>query len=152
LDDGLLGCEGPPEACSEPQTDPAVLTLARARTATVVQRLDADRNQDVMRFLGETNLLGDKFLRQGDFPSISLLAGTDLRGTDLKGVVLPNANLSTADLRDADLTDADLGSAVLRDADLRGADLTEAKGVSEELVFQGTKLEGATVPDGSKHP
>ncbi len=48
------------ESLRDSQEGSAVRTLARARTATVVQRLDAERNQDVMLFLSEAGLLGGK--------------------------------------------------------------------------------------------
>src|SRR5215207_10397979 len=49
--------------------------LAQARTATVIQALDADGNRNVIRFLKETRLTGNIY---GETPSaISLLRGTD---------------------------------------------------------------------------
>jgi hypothetical protein len=40
------------------EEDSEVQTLARARTVTVIQRLDADGNRNVIRFLREANLTG----------------------------------------------------------------------------------------------
>jgi hypothetical protein len=51
-----------------------VRTLAQARTSTVIQRLDANRNRTVIRFLNEAGLTGN------GQSSISILAGTDLQG------------------------------------------------------------------------
>jgi hypothetical protein len=49
------------------------------------------------------------------------------------------------------LSSASLSGADLRFADLRGADLSDAR-VSNEQLDQADSLEGATMPDGSKHP
>jgi hypothetical protein len=64
-----------------------VRTLARARTVTVIQRLDSDRNGNVIRFLDEAGLT-DK-----EQSSIRLLAGADLRGAHLEGADLHKAAL-----------------------------------------------------------
>ena len=159
-----------------------VRTLARARTATVMQRLDADRNRNVVRFLDEAGLT------EVGRSSVGLLAGVDLRGAhlggvdlaganltdatlsdadlsnanlldaNLRGAVLSEANLSKANLRFADLIDADLSDANLLDADLNEANLNEAnlsnaRGITkEQLEKQTENLEGAIMPDGSQHP
>jgi uncharacterized protein YjbI with pentapeptide repeats len=154
-----------------------VRTLARARTATVMQRLDADGNRNVMRFLDEAGLT------EVGQSSIRLLAGADLRGarlegidlagTDLNDATLSGADLSKANLLDAylrgtELSDADLSKANLRyadlieadlsGADLSGADLTEAnlsnaRGVTKEQLEKQTELlEDAIMPDESVHP
>jgi uncharacterized protein YjbI with pentapeptide repeats len=91
-----------------------VRTLARARTQTVLGRLDGRRKGSVVQFLYEASLI-DK-----ENPVVSL-SHVPLRGADLSG-----ANLSGADLIDADLIDADLSGATLDDADLSGADLIDA--------------------------
>src|SRR5215216_1687881 len=62
--------------------DSVVRTLARARTATVLQRLDGPRNRNVIRFLNEAQLIG-----QGE-SSIHLLAEADLQGAGLHRVDL----------------------------------------------------------------
>ena len=49
-------------------------------------------------------------------------------------------------LNGADLSDADLG-----DANLGGADLSGATGVTDEQLAEAGTLEGATMPNGSKH-
>src|SRR5829696_2679186 len=82
--------------------DSEVQTLARARTATVIQRLDADRNRNVIRFLQEANLTGD------GQSSISFLTAADLQGARLEGVDLSTIDLSGTDLSGADLSEADL--------------------------------------------
>jgi uncharacterized protein YjbI with pentapeptide repeats len=61
-------------------------------------------------------------------------------------------DLSGADLSGAKLSGAKLSGAVLSDVDLSGADLSGVQGVTnEELEQQAESLEGATMPDGSKH-
>jgi uncharacterized protein YjbI with pentapeptide repeats len=159
------------------EEDSEVRTLARARTATVIQRLDADGNRNVIRFLDEAGLTKD------EQSSIRLLAGVDLQGahlggidlvgTDLTGANLSDADLSKANLLDANLRGAELSDANLSDADLRYADLIEAnlskanlldanlieanlnnaRGITkEQLEKQTENLKGAIMPDGSQHP
>jgi uncharacterized protein YjbI with pentapeptide repeats len=68
-------------------------------------------------------------------------------------IALSDADLIGADLQGADLSEADLVNADLRDADLRDANFTDAKGVTqEELSAHALGIQGATMPDGSKHP
>ena len=134
-----------------------VRTLARARTATVIQRLDADGNRNVIRFLNEAGLT-----------KVGLLAGVDLQGAQLGGADLGSTNLSDTNLSDADLSDANLLDAKLRGADLSDADLSDAnlkyaylieanlsnaRGITkEQLEKQTENLKDARMPDGSKHP
>jgi len=185
-------------------------TLARARTLTVLGRLDPKRKRSVVQFLYESSLI-DKAdpivdLSNADLSSVNLrlknlseadlseadlseadlsnadlsdanlrnaiLSDADLPSADLSEASLTNAdlsdaNLSSADLSDADLTYAhlnytDLSSAILRGADLSGAglieadlsyaDLSGAQGVTKgTLKAQYVKLEGTTMPDGTKH-
>jgi uncharacterized protein YjbI with pentapeptide repeats len=107
-------------------------TLARARTLTVLARLDPSRKSEVMRFLVEATLVNsvdphlktDPILRlEAANLSEAVLRGANLSGADLFEAVLGSAVLSGADLRGADLRDADLGGAYLDDANLSGADL-----------------------------
>jgi Pentapeptide repeats (8 copies) len=51
-----------------------------------------------------------------------------------------------------DLLGADLRAANLREANLRGADLRNVKELTVWQLEQAYSLEGATMPDGSKHP
>jgi len=113
------------------EEDSEVRTLARARTVTVIQRLDSDRNANVIAFLNEAGLIG-----QGE-SSIRLLTEADLRGAQLQSIDLQEADLRYADLREADLRGAnlcgtfslvlaDLRNARLWDADLEGALLQDA--------------------------
>jgi uncharacterized protein YjbI with pentapeptide repeats len=115
------------------EKDSEVRTLARARTMTVIQRLDSDRNGQVIRFLNEAGLIG-----QGE-SSIRLLAEADLRGAHLRDVDLEGADLSWADLRDADLDGAYLGEAELYGALLRNADLHSANLNGADLSWSGLR-------------
>jgi uncharacterized protein YjbI with pentapeptide repeats len=171
------------------EQDSEVRTLARARTLTVLGRLDPSRKTEVMSFLVEADLVQEV---DGRDPVIDL-SGADLSGVVLGGANLTGANLSRADLSDAflesaylgrakltgaylsgvALRDARLGGAALDFADLEGADLalahlegadlswvnlsganlSDATGVTkEQLEQEALSLEGATMPDGSKHP
>jgi uncharacterized protein YjbI with pentapeptide repeats len=77
----------------------------------------------------------------------------DLTGADLIGAYLRGAYLSRATLSGANLGLANLRGANLRGAYLSGANLSGAVGMTkEELEEQANFLEGATMPDGSKHP
>ena len=113
------------------EKDSEVRTLARARTVTVIQRLDSDRNRDVIRFLKEAHLLTSK-----GQSSFRLLAGADLEGAHLEGTDLSGANLTFAELPRADL----------RRANLRGA-----TALTDEKIAAAESLEGATMPDGQKY-
>jgi uncharacterized protein YjbI with pentapeptide repeats len=86
-----------------------VRSLARARTLTVLARLDGARKGSVVTFLYEAGLIGKPIV-------------LDLGGADLKEAVLKEAVVVNADLSKANLSDADLGKAFLV-----GTDLSEAK-------------------------
>lgn len=90
---------------------------------------------------------------------------TRLTATSLRGAILVNAHLCRALLGGADLTKADLSNANLQEAylsqanleganltgaDLTGADLKHAKVTNEQLT-RASSLQGATMPDGTKH-
>jgi hypothetical protein len=115
-----------------------VRTLARARTVTVLERMDPSRKGQIVRFLSEAGLVQ----RVEGEPIIGLdeanLGGADLGGADLRGAYLYFADLEGADLRDANL---------------EGALLEGARGIGkEQLAKQAKNLRGATMPDGSEHP
>src|SRR5215216_3747123 len=145
LDEGLLTS----------QEDEEVRTLARARTLTILGRVDGARKRSVVQFLYESQLI------QKDQPIVSLsgadltdadLSGTDLRGADLRVADLRRAYLSRAVLFGADLSDAVLFDAELSDARLSSADLRGIRGVTpEELEAAAFSLSGAKMPDGSTH-
>jgi uncharacterized protein YjbI with pentapeptide repeats len=125
-------------------------------------------------FLRRANLSGANlsgaFLRAADLHKANLhranLSGTNLSRANLIGADLSRANLVDADLIGVnlfganlieanlrgDLIGADLVGANLSDADLSDADLRGAVGITNgELERQAFSLEGATMPDGSKH-
>jgi uncharacterized protein YjbI with pentapeptide repeats len=123
----------------ESAEDGAVRTLARARTSTVMRRLDAEGNTNVIRFLKEAHLTENG---QG---SISLLVGLDLQGADLEKIDLSTVDLSGADLSNADLRKANLEAANLDGAVLRKANLKRAH--LEGADLEGANLEGANLYD-----
>lgn len=148
-----------------------VRTLARARTLTVLERLDPGRRTEAMQFLDEANLVHTTPSKPKR-PVISLegadLSGTDLFNANFTGAKLEEADLSGTDLRRAylrdawlvftDLSGADLENAVLSGVhlhvvDFSGADLRGAQGISgQELAAYGCVLEGTTLPDGRTMP
>ena len=118
-----------------------VRTLARARTLTVLARLDPSHKREVIRFLSEANLVQNV---DGREPVLRLsgadLSGAKLAGTDLSGAYLNHANLRDAYLGKADLSGAhirngNLRGAYLGNADLRSADLEDAELFDADLNF-----------------
>ena len=113
-----------------------VRTLARARTLTVLERLDPSRKTEVMRFLIEAGLIQVHGQDATGAPIISLdradLSGADLSSTEPNpdnmpvGVSIPvyPGDLSGAELNYADLSGADLSGAFLYQTDLVGANLS----------------------------
>jgi len=135
-----------------------VRILARARTLTVLERLDTSRKADVMQFLLEASLLqtdtrnaplanlpesplpiiklGDPYARTGE--NGVDLSGANLSGAFLYGVDLSNADLSVSSLShallgEASLAGANLHLAFLKDANLSGVDLTQANLIQANL-------------------
>ena len=135
----------------ESQEDSDVRRLARARTLVVLDVLDSRRQNRVLRFLEETELIrarppdrppiislkyaslrdfeliGKQLLKGTDLTQAGL-AGAELSVTHLEGTDLSLAHLGEANLRDAYLNDAKLNGAYLYDTDLRGADLSDDEG------------------------
>jgi uncharacterized protein YjbI with pentapeptide repeats len=153
-----------------------VRTLARARTLTVLERMEAERKREVVQFLAEAELVQSA----GNGEPIIALSGADLyraflSGIDFSGASLHGANLSGADLQRADLSGADLRDVALlcdyrsRDrqcpdlsrADLTGADLSgallggagfeNAEGLTEAQLEEAKYVKGATMPNGQKY-
>jgi hypothetical protein len=117
-----------------------VQTLARARTLTVLTRLDGNRKRSVLRFLYESQVINKDRrvvnLTEADLSgaklSFALWTYIDLSGTDLSGTILHGANLNSTDLS--------------------GANFRFARGITaEELEQQSVSLEGATMPNGQKY-
>jgi Pentapeptide repeats (8 copies) len=110
-----------------------VRTLARARTLTVLPRLDGGRKGSVVQFLHESGLIATEH-RVLDLTEANL-RGVDLRqarGTNLRGANLSETNLHGAILTHTKLIGADLSGTDLIGADLRGADLRGPPRWSEE--------------------
>jgi glutathione S-transferase len=129
------------------EEDSEVRTLARARTLTVLSRLDPSRKTAVMQFLVEAKLVQ----RVEEREPIIRLVGADLSGADLSEAYLEGAYLSRAYLIGTDLSVADLGEADLSGANLSGANLERAylsgvKGWTEEQLREASSLEGTPPP------
>ncbi len=98
-----------------------VRTLLRARTLTVLQRLEnPSRKEEVLRFLQEADLVQRV---DGKDPVVSLL-DAKLQGIGFTGATLHGANLYAANLSDAYLKEAHLRKAILTFANLRKANLS----------------------------
>lgn len=131
----------------ESERGDSVYTLAQARTATVMTRLDSGRNKTVLSFLWNSELVGESSAGES---SVNLFRNIDLRGADLRGRSLPEAHL-----RGASLDYADLRGAMLAHADLRGTFLGNTKlsdaimshaDLSNAWLF-GADLRGAQLND-----
>src|SRR5215203_2683038 len=132
--------------------DNEVRILARARTRTVLARLNSHRKGSVVRFLYEADLINKKH------PVVSLadvrlsgadLSGAKLIGADLSGGAdLSDANLIGTNLRNADLVHTILSGANLNGADLSGADLSGATLIGTDLIG-GARLSYADLSDAT---
>lgn len=118
--------------------------------------------------LGEANLSGaglrgaslsKAYLSETDL-SHADLSGADLSGADLFGANLSGADLRRANLSSANLTGANLSGCRLDEADLSKADLSgvslkadppSGKPVAKTELEKARSLEGAILPDGTKH-
>ena len=119
--------------------DDRLSTVARARTLTVLERLDSLRKRSVLQFLYESGLI---------YKEHTLLNESDLIERHHNIVGLRGADLSGARLIGTDLSRADLMGADLSGAGLMGANLTDATGWTEEQLRAALSLQGATMPDG----
>jgi uncharacterized protein YjbI with pentapeptide repeats len=126
--------------------DNEVRILARARTRTVLARLNSRRKGSVVRFLYEADLINKKH------PVVSLadvrLSGADLSGAELIGADLSGAILNRADLSSgANLSDAKLIGTYLQNADLVHTTLSGANLGDADL--QQANLSGAVLSDAN---
>jgi hypothetical protein len=136
-----------------------VRTLARARTLTVLGRLDPNRQADVIEFfLIEAELVqrvegtGPIIRLSGANLSKANLSGGSLVKVDLRGADLSDAHLNYATLVEANLSGVNLSRADLSGADLERANLRGARSITnEDLKRQTFRLEGATMPNGQKY-
>jgi uncharacterized protein YjbI with pentapeptide repeats len=139
----------------ESQEDSDVRRLARARTLVVLDVLDSRRQNRVLRFLEETELIRARppdrppiiSLKYASLRDFELIGKQLLKGTDLTQAGLAGAELSVTHLEGTNLSLAHLNDAKLNGADLSGADLTNAR-ITEEQLREAESLEGATMPDG----
>jgi hypothetical protein len=126
-------------------------TVARARTLTVLSRLDQFRKRCVLVFLHESGLIDQEQIlvddsnlikRRHNIVNLNLadLSDAVLVEADLSGAVLNRADQIGADLSGADLSRAELIGTDLQLANLRTADLTEAN-------LSGADLSGANLTD-----
>jgi uncharacterized protein YjbI with pentapeptide repeats len=140
---------------AEAFTGDPIRSLARAKTLTILERLDGQptSKRNVVQFLYESRLieepnpkmyLTDADLSEADFSEADL-SEADLRGADLSGFY-SGANLHSADLSGANLDNAELANAHLSEADLSGANLRSAdlRGASLDFAdLSGAKLDNA---------
>jgi hypothetical protein len=145
--------------------------VARARTLTVLPRLDGARKGSVVRFLYESGLitkgkcvislrgadLSEAFLRDIRLIEIAL-SRTNLRGAHLVNAQLTRADLSGADLSEADLSyadliEADLGIPSPTHDDLGAAQLSTHSGVLHSMVeadLRGANLAYVNLRDAKR--
>jgi uncharacterized protein YjbI with pentapeptide repeats len=119
---------------TEPHAE--VRYIARARTLTVLSRLDSRRKGSLIKFLYESNLI-----------EVINLSGADLSGAELSEAKLHRANLSEANLSRAIIDLADLS-----EANLSGANLSEVNLAStnlEEANLSGANLHRANIKDAT---
>ena len=124
-----------------------VRTLARARTLTVLPRLNGKRKRSILQFLYESRLIIKGHV-------VVALRGADLTAADLRATNLSAAHLSRTDLRDANLSLANLSGADLRDADLRAANLSLSNLSRVDLSeanLRDANLTNATMPNGQNY-
>jgi uncharacterized protein YjbI with pentapeptide repeats len=150
---------------SEAQSDDNLRVVARARTLTVLPRLDSWRKRSVLQFLYEAKLINREHpvvsLEGADLSHAALskmnlsevdLSGSMLLGAQLDEATLKNANLSRANLSRAVLVDADLTEATLKKADLwYEANLFKAKLIRADLrgaeLIKGVNLKEADLEE-----
>jgi uncharacterized protein YjbI with pentapeptide repeats len=94
-------------------------------------------------------------LRRADLRKARLLWASlqcaDLSEANLQEADLTGANLRYARLEKADLQGASLGAVNLKKADLAGVNLKGACHLRDEELARAYRLEGATLPDGSRY-
>jgi uncharacterized protein YjbI with pentapeptide repeats len=144
----------------ESKEDSEVRTLARARTLTVLGRLDPNHKTALMQFLVEADLvqrvdgrdpiisLGGADLNNADLPEDAIMPGAVLSQANLSDATLRFAYLSNANLYDADLSNANLSGATLSNATLRFAKLSNAflsNAFLSNAMLSGANLSGANL-------
>jgi hypothetical protein len=125
-----------------------VREVARARTLTVLPRLDGTRKVHVVQFLYESGLIYKEriLILYDESDRIPVLEKrhniVSLEQADLREADLSHANLSGANLFDANLFYADLS-----EADLSGVDLRRA--IPNYANLSGATLSGATLHEAN---
>lgn len=112
---------------SQPESD--VREAARARTLSILRRVDKNRKGDVVQFLYDAGLI---------FAGRAIV---ELRGADLRNADLSEANLSAAKLSGVDMSEVIFNRTVLTNADLSGANLSGVDLSAANLT--GANLKGA---------
>lgn len=139
--------------------DTEIRDIARARTLTVLSRLDSDRKGSLIKFIYEAGLINTDGtgsvidLSEADLSSVNLerakLTGANLSRANLTNANLNEARLGTVDLTGVDLTGAKLTGAKLSEANLTGANLSNANLAGATLV--GAKLYQAKLIEANLH-
>jgi ABC-type multidrug transport system fused ATPase/permease subunit len=127
----------------ESEVNSEVRAVARARTLTVLRRLDKDRKGALLRFLYEANII-DINKRVID------LSGANLREADMSGANLSGANLSGADMSRANLSGADMSGADMSWEDLIKACLSGAHVSKANMVMACLSVADMKKADMSK--
>lgn len=129
--------------------------VARARTLTILSKLDASRKRSVIQFLDESDLI----TKNECFVHLNATNPDGLNGADLSGLSLSyrdlhRVNLSNANLCKATLSETDLSGAVLSGANLREARLSwgmivrdPTGAILEDADLREADLSGAIMND-----
>jgi uncharacterized protein YjbI with pentapeptide repeats len=132
----------------------AGLDIARARTLSILRRLDGDKERkgSVVRFLIDAELIQGLDLLKGanltgvDLQHVSLsradLSEVNFSGANLLGVNFEEADLSSVNFSQADLSHAQLQGAKLHNAQFSGVDFSFIKLAGVDLRF--VNLKGVT--------
>jgi len=128
---------------TESEAEAPIWKIARARTLTVLRRLDPLRKGSLLQFLYESGLSNIEATY-----CLLDLKGADLSRAELSGIDLFRGNLQEVNLSYANLSRATLSRANLSKANLEGADLREAA-LIDTLLYRanlcGADLSGAVL-------
>jgi len=140
-------------------------TLARARTLTILQRLDPEHKRSVLQFLSDSYLIEatpapiwgetDAPYARTKSPPVIRLDKADLEHADLMGMYLGIIDLSKAILSHADMTRCRFGYVIVMGANigvprLESTELSSAKLRGAHFggaIMQGAKLRHADLTD-----
>ncbi|HEY9294902.1 MAG TPA: pentapeptide repeat-containing protein [Phormidium sp.] len=116
----------------------ALLDVARARTSSILRRLDGDKERKVSVFLF---LVEAELIKDLDLLKRANLSGINLSGANFSGADISRINLSEANVVLAHFNGADLSGANLSGANLVAASFSEAQLFGAN--FDGANLDGA---------